>query len=130
MVVEDIEQQPELAVVAEAARLGHFRAVQSTPLLSIEGEPAGMLSTRFRAPRRFTQPELALTDFFARFASEAIGHQRAAQARRTAESLLASAQAAVRLAVWDWDLATDTVRASRSTDELYGLVPGETPGSG
>ncbi|MFO0575677.1 MAG: PAS domain S-box protein [Polyangia bacterium] len=126
VVVEDIAQQPGLAVVAEAARLGHFRAVQSTPLLSPEGEPAGMLSTHFRAPRRFTERELALTDFFARFASQAIGHQRAEQARRTAEALLASAQAAVRLAVWDWDLATDTVRASRSTDELFGLLPGET----
>ena len=85
VVIEDAERGPHPAPILEAARLAGYRAVQATPLLSAAGEPVGVLSIHFRQPRRFTESELSLTDFYARFASEALARQRAEAAQRERE---------------------------------------------
>lgn len=85
VVIEDGEREPLFAPSLAAARLAGYRAVQATPLLSSVGEPVGVLSIHFRHPRRFTDSELILTDFYARFASEALARQRAEAAQRERE---------------------------------------------
>jgi PAS domain S-box-containing protein len=50
---------------------------------------------------------------------------RVEAALRLSEERLAAALRAARMAFWVWDPATDTVSASETMDELFGLPPGE-----
>jgi PAS domain S-box-containing protein len=50
---------------------------------------------------------------------------RVEEALRLSEERLAAALRAARMAFWVWDPATDTVSASDTMDELFGLPPGE-----
>lgn len=50
---------------------------------------------------------------------------RVEEALRLSEERLAAALRAARMAFWVWDPATDTVSASETMDELFGLPPGE-----
>ncbi len=52
-IVEDTEIEPDFAPSRSVARATGFRAVQSTPIIGADNQVLGMLSTHFRAPRRF-----------------------------------------------------------------------------
>ena len=67
-VLTDADFEPHRPIAASAG----FRAVQSTPLFSRNGEPLGMISTHFRKPQRPSERDLQLTDLYARQAAEMI----------------------------------------------------------
>ena len=67
-VLTDTDFEPHRPIAASAG----FRAVQSTPLFSRNGEPLGMISTHFRKPQRPSERDLQLTDLYARQAAEMI----------------------------------------------------------
>jgi PAS domain S-box-containing protein len=89
VVIADVEHEPTYARHLPIARRLGWRAVQSTPLFSTTGALIGMLTTHFRAPRRFSERELRLTDLFAGIAGDAVAMRmneealRASQARQT-----------------------------------------------
>src|SRR5882672_12525703 len=72
VMVPDVDASDFMAGTGDldAYRQTGFRAVQSTPLVSRSGELLGMISTHFRQPHRPSDPELRLTDLYARQAAE------------------------------------------------------------
>ncbi|WP_102960332.1 GAF domain-containing protein [Mangrovicella endophytica] len=62
ILVRDVEQDPAFASILEETRSEGIRALQSTPLISLDGAPVGILSTYFRMPRPSGAPELPPID--------------------------------------------------------------------
>jgi signal transduction histidine kinase len=92
VVVEDVEADPEFAPHRHIARGSGFRAVQSTPLISMEtGRPVGMVSTHFREKIRLTRRELELTDIISRQLADVIVMYIAEERLRESEAKLQEA---------------------------------------
>lgn len=66
VIVEDVQIDPEYEPHRQIAAAAGFRAVQSTPLISRQGELLGVLSTHFRMPHRPTERELRMLDLYGR----------------------------------------------------------------
>ncbi|MEC9373588.1 MAG: PAS domain S-box protein, partial [Planctomycetota bacterium] len=62
---------------SDAAKVGGFRAQQSTPMLSRSGELLGVLSTHYGEPHRPTEIELRVLDLYARQAADFVERRRA-----------------------------------------------------
>jgi C4-dicarboxylate-specific signal transduction histidine kinase len=76
VVIEDVQTHASCAPHRHIAAAAGFRAMQSTPLLSREGEMLGMISTHFKHPHRPSDRELRLADLYARPAAEMIERKR------------------------------------------------------
>ena len=85
VLVEDVGTDPAFAAHAALAEQAGFRALQSTPMLSRGGDTLGVLSTYFSQPHRPAEPDLRMTDLYARQAAEAIERSRASEALRVSE---------------------------------------------
>jgi PAS domain S-box-containing protein len=85
VIIEDVLTDPDFAPHRAIATSAGFRAVQSTPLFSRNGEPLGIVSTHFRQPHRPSERELRLTDLYARQAAELIEREQAKKALRESE---------------------------------------------
>ncbi|MEB3294702.1 MAG: chemotaxis protein CheB [Synechococcales bacterium] len=72
VIIEDTQTDSEFAPHYQIAAAAGFRAVQSTPLLSRQGEILGVLSTHFRQPHRPSERELRMLDLYGRMVSEMI----------------------------------------------------------
>jgi PAS domain S-box-containing protein len=85
VIIEDVLTDAKFAPHRAIAASAGFRAVHSTPLLSRDGKPLGMVSTHFRQPRRPSDRELRFTDLYARLAAELIERHGAEHALRASE---------------------------------------------
>lgn len=85
-VIEDVESDERYAPFRTLARSSGYRAVQSTPLIGLDGKIMGMLSTHFKKPHRPSEHELRCLDLYARQASDFI------ERLRVEEKLLRSTQ--------------------------------------
>jgi signal transduction histidine kinase/CheY-like chemotaxis protein len=83
--IEDVQADAEYAAHLEAASKAGYRSVQSTPLLSRDGKPLGMLSTHFRLPRQPDEHQFRILDLYARQAAEFIEHLRIAERMQEAD---------------------------------------------
>lgn len=72
VIVEDVQTDPSFEPIRQIAAAAGFRAVQSTPLFSVDGTLLGIASTHFGKPHRPTDRELELTDLYAGIAAEVI----------------------------------------------------------
>ncbi len=70
IIVPDVEQDEEYGPFRAIARDAGYRGVQSTPIVSSDGDLVGVLSTHFRAPRIPTAVQMHLTHLYARQAGE------------------------------------------------------------
>jgi transcriptional regulator with GAF, ATPase, and Fis domain len=77
VIIEDVETDTAFELHRQIATSAGFRAVQSTPLFSRNGELLGMLSTHFRQPHRPSERELRLTDLYIVQAAELIERNQA-----------------------------------------------------
>jgi two-component system, sensor histidine kinase len=77
VVIEDLAAGTATSFPVQVAQRTGCCAMQSTPLLAADGALVGVLSTHFRAPRKFSQDELRITDLYARQAGIAIQRMRA-----------------------------------------------------
>jgi PAS domain S-box-containing protein len=100
IVIEDVERDAGFTPYRSVAARAGFRAVQSTPLLSANGEPLGMLSTHFRAPHRPSDHDLRRLDLYVRQAVEFIERQRIDAALRHSEERLRTLADAVPQIIW------------------------------
>jgi len=64
VIIEDTEADSAYAPCRAAAAAAGYRAVQSTPMFSRDGELLGMLSTHFWQPHRPSEWNLRLTDLY------------------------------------------------------------------
>jgi PAS domain S-box-containing protein len=82
VIIEDVQTDPDFVPHRQIAASAGYRAVQSIPLFSRNGQPLGRISAHFRKPHRPSQRELRLTDLYARQAAEMIEHKPAEAARQ------------------------------------------------
>lgn len=67
------------------SQLSGIKAVQSTPLITRQGKPVGMISTHWKKPYQPTERQLNLLDVLARQAADLIERRQAEEALRDAE---------------------------------------------
>ena len=58
VLIEDVTSDPLYTSHKKIALSAGYRSVQSTPLISSNGDIIGVLSTHFRTPRKFLEEEL------------------------------------------------------------------------
>lgn len=85
IIIEDVRTDADYASHLDAADKAGYRAVQSTPLLSRDGTPLGMLSTHFRSPGQPDEHQLSILDLYARQASDFIERLRIAERMQEAD---------------------------------------------
>ncbi len=85
VIVEDVQTDPSFTVHRAAAAAAGFRAVQSTPVMSRDGQVLGILSTHFSDPHRPSDRALRMVDLYARQAAEFIERIRAEELLREAD---------------------------------------------
>ncbi|MCL7419108.1 MAG: GAF domain-containing protein, partial [Halalkalicoccus sp.] len=91
IVVSDVETCGFMAGTEDRTTLLEtgIRAVQSTPLVSRDGDVVGMLSTHWETPHEPSERDLRSLDVLARQATDLIGHRQAKGALRRNRELLA-----------------------------------------
>jgi serine phosphatase RsbU (regulator of sigma subunit)/anti-sigma regulatory factor (Ser/Thr protein kinase)/putative methionine-R-sulfoxide reductase with GAF domain len=118
VLVEDVESSPDYADYREGARSHGVRAVHSVPMLTLAGQPMGVLSTYYREPVQHGERDLELVELYARQAAEIVERARLhAQARRLAA--LEQRRGAQLRSLADSALALST---ADTLDELLRLV--------
>jgi serine phosphatase RsbU (regulator of sigma subunit)/putative methionine-R-sulfoxide reductase with GAF domain len=118
VLVEDVTSSPDYTDYRDGALAHGIRAVHSIPMLTLAGEPMGVLSTYYREPVAHGDRDLKLVELYARQAAEIVERARlhaearelTALERRRAVQLRALADSALELS------AADTL------DELLRLV--------
>jgi PAS domain S-box-containing protein len=120
-IIDDVETDDLYAPYRHIARAAGYRAAQSTPLVSRDGTPLGMLSTHFRSAHRPAVHELRLLDLYLRQASGFIQRCAAEEALRQNEQRLSLALEAGRMGTWDWNTETGRILWSPSLESIHGL---------
>jgi PAS domain S-box-containing protein len=123
VVIEDVDLDERFGALLPAAHAAGFRAVQSTPLFSREGEPLGAITTYFRKPHRPSDRDLRLTDLYARQAAAMIERNRTEQALQRSEFYLAEGEKISHTGSWSFDVAIFDIFSSRENLRLFGLNP-------
>jgi PAS domain S-box-containing protein len=128
MVVEDVEEDVRFAPFRPLARAAGYRAMQSTPILSREGAPLGMLATHFRSVHKPSDQDLHLLDLYVRQAADIIEHHKAVDALheseerlRLAKGRLADAMAVGELMAFEWDAVTGLSQRSDNAADILGI---------
>jgi PAS domain S-box-containing protein len=121
MVIEDVEEDTRFAPFRPLARAAGYRALQSTPILSREGEPLGVLGTHFRSVHRPADQDLHLLDLYVRLAAEIIERHKAEDALRESEERLRLAQLKTGIGLWDWDLRTGKITRTPELAAIFGI---------
>jgi PAS domain S-box-containing protein len=139
VVIENVELDPAYEPHRQVAAAAGYRAVQSTPLKSRNGNILGMLSTHFRLPQRVPDRNQRLLDLYARHAADLIERLRSDAALRESEQRFARFMEQLPGLAWIKDLQGRYVYANdaavavfgRTRDGLYGttdeqVFPAET----
>lgn len=85
VLVEDLKAEPGFELLRQIATAAGFRAVQSTPLFSREGDPLGVVSTFFRQRYHPSEHELELTHIYVGIAEEIIQRRQSDERLRKSE---------------------------------------------
>lgn len=128
IIIEDVESDPQFAPHRHIAASAGFRAVQSTPLFSRNGEFLGVLSTHFRRPHRPSQRELRFTDLYARHAAEILERRRLELARRQVEEQYRNVVEAVNDSVVTVDDSGRILLVNPATTRIFGYSAEELIG--
>jgi PAS domain S-box-containing protein len=121
VVVANVNEDPLYAPYREFAANAGFKAVQSTPLISKEGEILGVLVTHLPEAREFTAHELQVLDLYSRQAADAIVRARVESDLATARSRLDAALRVGEMGVYDWDMASDRVYGDPNYQRITGV---------
>jgi PAS domain S-box-containing protein len=120
VIVEDVLAdpvfEPHLKIVAAAG----YRAVQSTPLFSRNGELLGMISTHFRNTHRPSERELRFVDLYARQAAEMIERKQAEEELRDANTRIAEILESITDGFTAWDQNWRYTYVNERSAELLG----------
>ena len=106
-----------------------FRALQTVPLLSSEGQPLGLLLTCGSRPRRPSAREDALLELCARQAELVVESNRGQHASRRNEVGLRLALDAGEMGCFEWNIRTGEIWWSDNLEAIHGLPPGTFRGT-
>lgn len=120
ILIEDMEADPDFAPCRSIAAAAGYRAVQSTPLLARDGQPAGMFSTFFRKPHRPSGDELRWFDLYARqttdFIERVASEQQRHRGEATVQALMETAAEAILAIGKDGRIAL----ANAAAEKMFG----------
>ncbi|HKE44404.1 MAG TPA: GAF domain-containing protein [Steroidobacteraceae bacterium] len=128
VVVADIEQSPMLAGTEDLReyRRSEIRSVQSTPLISREGQLVGILSTHWREPHEPSDDDLRLFDVLARLATNLLERMRTDQALREVnhrkDEFLAMLSHELRNPLAPLSTGLELLQRAANTPELVGSI--------
>jgi len=125
MVVEDVEADRLFTPFRPLARAAGYRAMQSTPILSREGMPLGMLATHFRSVHKPAEQDLHLLDLYVRQAADIIEHHKAENALRESEERFAGILAIAGDAIVSIDGNQRITLFNDAAERLFGYSRGE-----
>ena len=91
IIIEDTETDDTYAPYRAAARAAGYRSLVSTPLVSADGEPVGLVATYFRSIHRPSEQELRRFDLYLRQANDFIERCKLEQVLRQNEAALRDA---------------------------------------
>jgi PAS domain S-box-containing protein len=91
IMIEDVETDGAYAPFRAVARAAGYRSVISTPLVSADGTPLGMVSTHFQSIHRSSEQELRRLDLYLRQASDFIQRCRLEHVLQQSEEALRDA---------------------------------------
>jgi PAS domain S-box-containing protein len=120
VIVEDVRQDPEYAEFRDIAESSGYLAVQSTPLLSPEGHPLGMISTHWRVPHRPSEQELRRLDLYACQAADFILRCISDKALQDREKRLAAVLNTAADAVITIDQRGIMTSVNAATEKMFG----------
>jgi GAF domain-containing protein len=70
VIIRDVEQDPEYTGFSNDARIAGYRAVQSTPLVTVDGRLLGLVSTHFAIVNQPTPIEMETLQTYGAMAAE------------------------------------------------------------
>ena len=122
VVIEDVLEEPGYESLREIALKKGYRAVQSTPLMSRNGTPLGVLSTHYQQPHHPTERDLRFLDLYARQATDFIERTHYQSALRQSEARYRAIGEAIDFGVWMCDAEGQHTYASDSFLILLGVT--------
>src|SRR5262249_24771097 len=125
MVVEDVVADRLFTPYRPLARAAGYRAIQSTPILSREGAPLGMLATQFRSVHKPAEQDLHLLDLYVRQAADIIEYHKADNALRESEERFAGILAIAGDAIVSIDGYQRITLFNDAAERLFGYSRGE-----
>ncbi len=88
IIIDDVTTDVPYTPLRPIAAAAGYRSVQSTPLISRDGTPLGMISTHWRVPHRPSEQDLRRLDLYMRQAVDFIGRCRIEEnLKKTTEDL-------------------------------------------
>ncbi|MEO8005115.1 MAG: ATP-binding protein [Betaproteobacteria bacterium] len=122
IVIRDVNVEPAYEPFRAIAALAGFRAVQSTPLISRDGEFLGTLQTHLHEPRDFSTREVRVLDLYSKQAVDAIMRARVEYDLAMARQRLETALSASEIGIFDWDIVHGRVYGDANFARLFGIV--------
>ncbi len=128
-IVADIEACEWLTGAGLTAyRESGIRSMQSTPLVSRNGEIVGMLSTHWNEPHHPSERDLRLLDILARQACDLIEHKRAEEALRESEARFRTMADSAPVIIWVTNAAGEVEFVNARYRVYCGVGEGEVQG--
>jgi len=130
VIVHDVRQSDFLKnrKMLEIFRRCHVRAVQSTPLISRDGQLVGMLSNHWREPHRPSVRELRLLDVLGRQAADLLERAHAETALRESEAHMRATVEQATAGVTRCDPTGRITFANRTFCRMLGYTESELVG--
>jgi PAS domain S-box-containing protein len=122
VVIRDVNIESGYEPYRAVAALAGYRAVQSTPLISRDGEFLGALLTHLRQPRDFSTREVRVLDLYSKQAVDAIMRARVEHDLATARQRLETALSASAIGIFDWDIVNGRVYGDANFARMFGIV--------
>lgn len=113
--------------------LNAYRAAQCLAFVAVpltkQGQYVAGFVVQHASPHAWSESEIALIEAVAERTWSAVERARAEASLSETQRRLDETLATARMAYWDWDPETDTIAASESIHDLFGLLPGERFGA-
>lgn len=122
-IIEDVERDRAYAPLLPVARAAGYRSVQSTPLMSRNGLPLGMISTHWRSVHRPSEQDLHRLDVYARQAADFIEWSHSQAALHESEEKLRLATEAAEVGLWDLNMLAGKLFWPPRVKAMFGISP-------
>jgi PAS domain S-box-containing protein len=123
LIIEDVEDFLPLAGTRdlEVTLAEDIRSTLSIPMIGLNGQLVGVLSTQWRTPGRPSDHTLGLMDLVAWAAADFVDQRRSDAALRESEEHFRRATEAARIFAWEIDLLTGRARGAGDVERLFGV---------